>query len=161
MLKAKIKQRLLTKILAETTVHRGSIHALSHWKRVERNGLYLAQFNDANKDVIQYFAFLHDCRRLHDGHDEGHGKRAADYARKIRSDFIDLSDDDFELLYYCCSWHTKGRVADNDTISCCWDADRLDLTRLAMEPNSRFLFTDQAKSMADKSDFRNLEKFNI
>ena len=103
MLKNKVKHKLLNKILAETTVHDSSIHGLSHWKRVERNGLYLAQINNANTKVIQYFTFLHDCRRLHDGHDEGHGKRAAKYAQKLRADYIDLSDEDFELLSYCCT----------------------------------------------------------
>ena len=50
-------------------------------------------------------------------------------------------------------------MADNDTIACYWDADRLDLRRLAMDPNPNLLFTAEAKAMAEGADFRAMEKF--
>lgn len=40
----------------------GNIHGLSHWQRVERNGLLLAT-SKVNITVVRLFAYLHDkCR---------------------------------------------------------------------------------------------------
>ena len=121
MIAKKEKQRFLTRVLNDTTVNRPSIHSLAHWKRVEPNGLFLCQFNNANTSLIQYFAYLHDCQRLNDGHDPEHGQRAATYTQSIR-EYISLNEDDFSCLLYCCRFHTTGRIADNDNIANCWDA---------------------------------------
>ena len=41
------------------------IHGVPHWARVRWNGLNLAAVNGARTDIVELFAFLHDCRRLH------------------------------------------------------------------------------------------------
>ena len=60
----------------------GDTHGLSHWQRVERNGLLLSmQDGELRSDVcikvVRYFAYLHDSCRENDGEDVEHGVRAA------------------------------------------------------------------------------------
>jgi uncharacterized protein len=49
---------------------------------------------------------------MNENRDPEHGKRGAEYARKLRSDIIDLTDDQFEILFFACEWHTKGKHTD-------------------------------------------------
>ena len=49
------------------------IHGAPHWARVRQNGLILAQWTNANRKVVELFAFLHDVERQNDGHDPEHG----------------------------------------------------------------------------------------
>tara|TARA_B100000315_G_scaffold79959_1_gene73252 strand:- start:616 stop:768 length:153 start_codon:yes stop_codon:yes gene_type:complete len=43
--------------------------------------------------------------------------------------------------------------ASDITIATCWDADRLDLGRVGADPNPKYLFSDEAKRIAQDSDF--------
>ena len=137
----------------------GSVfHGLDHWQRVERNALYLAEFNNADKKVLSYFAYLHDIMRENDGRDLGHGPRAAAFIMKYRDSFP-LSDDQFKQLKDACKGHTVGQRPDCITINTCWDADRLDLGRVGITPDSKYLFNDEAKRIADENDYKVLEDF--
>ena len=137
----------------------GSVfHGLDHWKRVERNALYLAQFNNADKKVLSYFAYLHDVMRENDGRDLGHGPRAAAFIMKYRDSFP-LSDNQFKQLKDACKGHTVGQRPDCITINTCWDADRLDLGRVGITPDSKYLFNAEAKRIADENDYKVLEDF--
>jgi len=53
-----------------------SIHGSSHWRRVERFGLKVAEANGADREVVSLFAYLHDARRVNNDDDPGHGERA-------------------------------------------------------------------------------------
>ena len=55
------------------------LHGLAHWQRVQENGLKLAKYNGANKDIVRLFSFLHDCCRQDDRSDPEHGPRAAEF----------------------------------------------------------------------------------
>ena len=77
------------------------IHGLKHWQTVERNGHYLANFNGADKAVLSYFAYFHDCMRENENRDRGHGPRAAVFAKKHR-DLIPLNDIQFKQLVGAC-----------------------------------------------------------
>ncbi|MGE5139149.1 MAG: hypothetical protein ACM3JD_06805, partial [Rudaea sp.] len=79
---------------------------------------------------------------------EGHGARGAELARSLRGRLLDLSDAEFDLLYAACRDHTSGRTEADITIQVCWDADRLDLARVRIEPNARYLCTPAAKDRA-------------
>jgi uncharacterized protein len=137
----------------------GSVfHGLDHWQRVERNALYLAQFNNADKKVLSYFAYLHDVMRENDGRDLGHGPRAAAFIMKYRDSFP-LSDNQFKQLKDACKGHTVGQRPDCITINTCWDADRLDLGRVGITPDSKYLFNAEAKRIADENDYKVLEDF--
>lgn len=123
------------------------IHGVAHWARVRSNGLVLAGRNGANARIVEYFAFLHDVCRRNDGKDPDHGSRAALYARTVREDFIHLDDSEFALLAAALGGHTHGRFHDDITVLTCWDADRLDLCRVGIKPESKQFGTDAARDI--------------
>ena len=125
-----------------------SVHGPDHWRRVERNGLLLASRTGADIAVVRLFALFHDSRRQNDGWDPDHGARGAEYAATLRGSEFDLPDERFQLLHYACAWHTDGRHHDDATIATCWDADRLDLGRVGMIPDPRFMSTDFGREIA-------------
>jgi uncharacterized protein len=131
------------------------LHGIDHWKRVEKNGLRLARSTRSTRSsgadpiVVTCFAYLHDCMRMNEGHDPEHGKRGAEYARGLRGEIIDLTDEQFEILTFACTWHTAGRETPDITIATCWDADRLDLGRVGIVPSAKYLLTDAAKRIAN------------
>jgi uncharacterized protein len=124
-----------------------SIHGPNHWRRVERNALKISASNGANVEVVKLFAVFHDSRRQNDSVDFGHGERGAKYAEGLRGVLFNLSDDHFELLRYACVYHTNGQLSDDPTIGACWDADRLDLTRIGETPEARFMSTALGRSL--------------
>lgn len=95
--------------------------------------------------VVELFALLHDARRVNEGRDDGHGRRAAKLARVLWKTHFHLSDPDFELLVAACEYHTDGRTDGDVTVQTCWDADRLDLYRVGIRPKPDFLCTPAAK----------------
>lgn len=136
------------------------IHGINHWKTVERNALYLSQFNNADKEVLSYFAYFHDCMRENENRDVGHGPRAAAFAKKHRG-LIPLNDIQFKQLTDACKGHTHGERPDCITINTCWDADRLDLPRVNITPDANRLYNEEAKRIANELDYGALESFKI
>jgi len=150
--------RDLINVLAfEALLFHSPVHGIAHWRRVERNGLYLSAFTGADRQVVSYFAYLHDSMRCDEWEDAGHGVRAAEFAVDNR-DLFDLDDDQFHLLGLACRAHTGGKRAVNTTIATCWDADRLDLGRVGIKPDARHLFSDEARRIANETDFSVLGK---
>jgi len=126
-----------------------SPHGPPHWRRVERNGLLLATRTGANVTVVKLFALFHDSRRLNDGTDDGHGARGAEYADTLRGTLFDLEDTSFAILQEACIWHTERHFSDDATIGTCWDADRLDLGRVGMIPDAKFMSTEFGREIAN------------
>ncbi|MBM4310062.1 MAG: hypothetical protein FJ119_03825 [Deltaproteobacteria bacterium] len=125
------------------------IHGVSHWARVRENGLQLARLTGANKRVVEAFAFVHDSCRSNDGLDPGHGLRAGKFVRNLVSRRMLLfAPDELELLVSACEHHSKGATTGDITICTCWDADRLDLGRVGIQPEPAYLCTDPAKNSA-------------
>ena len=139
---------LLNQIKKDTNIWKSSIHGLQHWRDVERNGLFLAQGKNVNTRIISYFSHLHDCCRENESSDPLHGPRAASYAKKNKNLF-GLNDIDFKKLIRACSGHTFAEPNNNVNLDyeilICWDADRLDLTRVGIRPDPRKLFTIEAR----------------
>ena len=125
-----------------------SVHGPDHWRRVERNSCILAARTGAIVPVVRLFALFHDSQRENDHHDPDHGRRGAAFAEKVRGSWFEISDEHFELLTYACIWHTDGLYHDDPTIGTCWDADRLDLGRVGMVPDPRFMSTSFGKEIA-------------
>ena len=109
---------------------------------------------------MSYFAYFHDCMRENEGRDKGHGPRGAVFAMKHR-DIIELNDVQFKQLTDACKGHTYGTRPECITINTCWDADRLDLGRVGITPDSSYLHNEEAKRIADECDFENLNKFEV
>ena len=128
-------------VTKEFQCSRDSIHGPDHWQRVERNALKISASNGAIVEVVRLFAVFHDSRRENDGLDSEHGRRGAEYAARLRGTLFELSDAHFEQLHYACWWHTHGQLSEDPTIGACWDADRLDLTRIGIVPSAKFMST--------------------
>lgn len=124
------------------------IHGVAHWARVLENGLRLAEQTGANRDVIQLFAVFHDARRWNEDADPEHGRRGAALARKLWGTLFHLPDGDFELLHDACSYHTESLTHPDITVQTCFDADRLDLPRVGIDPDPEYLSTEAARDPA-------------
>lgn len=127
----------------------GEIHGLSHWQRVERNGITLSMVNgqirdDINIKVVRFFAYLHDKCRLNDWADLEHGVRAADMLVTIRDTILkDFTDEEVSLLEKACRYHTTELRTGIPTVDVCFDADRLDLCRVGITPNPKLMVSKQ------------------
>lgn len=91
--------------------------------------------------------------RENEHQDPEHGARATKYIKKHQA-LLDLSAEQLKTLCCACSGHTHGKKSLCVTIQTCWDADRLDLGRVGIVPDSRFLLTDEAKRIADEEDYQ-------
>jgi uncharacterized protein len=136
---------LVHRILEDYTLPWHGIHGVGHWARVLENGLRLARETNANIEVVQLFAIFHDAGRGDEGYDLGHGRRGAELARLFRTEWLVLADEKFDLLYEACAGHADGDTEADITIQTCWDADRLDLGRVAICPEPTMLCTEAAK----------------
>jgi len=90
--------------------------------------------------------------RVNEQRDDGHGIRGGRYALKNK-DLIDLNEEQLNILYKACAGHTGGRTPLNDTITCCWEADRLDIRRVGIVPDLQWFNTDTARTMVINNDF--------
>ena len=140
-----IEKRLIEKILDGYALNPLGMHGLPHWGRVLETGLRLAGVTGADPRIVELFAVFHDSRRINDHVDKGHGRRGADLARRLRGEYFEINDEDFELLVGACDRHTDGQTQANVTVQTCWDSDRLDLWRAGITPHTDYLCTDAAK----------------
>jgi len=147
-----INPNLLVLLKQDALLFNSSVHGISHWETVQRNGLYLAQFTGADVQVVSYFAYFHDCMRENEHDDPEHGARGSLYAKQHKH-LVDLTAEQLAMLCRACSGHTFGRKSACATVATCWDADRLDIGRVGIVPDSMFLFSDEAKRIADEDDF--------
>lgn len=123
-------------------------HGLPHWERVRERGLALAEVTGANKRVIEMFAYLHDSCRENEYEDPDHGHRASVRCRGLALKLvIDVTDEELALLSEAIKHHSEGRLEGDITVQTCWDADRLDLGRVGITPDARYLCTQAAKDM--------------
>lgn len=144
-------KKIIHRIKAETTVPAHSIHGFSHWERVADFGRSIAEHEDVNKRIITLFAYFHDCQRLSDGEDPEHGPRAAKFIKTFSIKELGLDQPDMERLIIACRHHTYECETDDLTIKACWDSDRLDLERIGIIPDPKYLFTETAKKIAYKN----------
>lgn len=135
----------------EVTKYRGGIHGLSHAQRVERFGLMLAEKTDADRDVIIWFAYLHDSQRTNDGLDYNHGPEAAQFVNAIRNTYLqELNNTQIGQLKEACRLHTSTHRTGDITVDTCFDADRLDLPRVGVMPDPMRMATEQGAKYAGR-----------
>ena len=149
---------LVAKVIAEAKLANSSIHGVSHWQTVEKNGVYLCQFNSADLEVVRLFALFHDSKREDDYRDLEHGPRAEIYLREIR-ELIPLKDVQFETLCIACRTHTTGQIPENITVATCWDSDRLDIGRVGIKPKEKYFSTPEAQRIVRENSFSVLAEF--
>jgi len=129
--------------------HHG-IHGVAHWSRVWLHGRAIARSLDVDPRIVAWFAYLHDSQRHDDGIDRGHGSRAADFAVRLRRQgaMAELDGTAFEQLCEAMRLHSDGHTENEPAIRACWDADRLDLGRVGITPQPRYLCTDHGKAQS-------------
>jgi len=126
-----------------------SDHGPHHWEKVERNAIALAKkTKGADELVCRLFAITHDCQRENEMDDPRHGYRAAEFILKNRENWMlkELKGDRLEKLLHACRLHNDGQVSDDPTVGVCWDADRLDLSRVGIVPDPKFLSTEAGRN---------------
>ena len=95
--------------------------------------------------MIFLFALLHDSMRENDSVDPGHGPRAAAFAIELHGEgLLGTTPAQLETLRYACFEHTNGLVSADPTVGTCWDADRLDLPRVGIQPDPARFSTARA-----------------
>jgi uncharacterized protein len=139
--------RLVDAVLERSTGKDSFIHGESHWQRVAAAGLtLLPETPGADPALVFLFALFHDSMRLNDNYDHLHGPRGAALARELRGEAFDLEDAEMGLLAFACEEHTNGGVGPDPTVGVCWDADRLNLWRVGIRLDPRWLSTKAARS---------------
>jgi uncharacterized protein len=139
--------RLVEAVLERSTGKDSSIHGESHWQRVAAAGLtLLPETPGADPALVFLFALFHDSMRVNDNHDSLQGPRGAALARELRGETFDLEDAEMGLLAFACEEHTNGGVGKDPTIGVCWDSVRLNLWRVRIRPDPRWLSTEAARS---------------
>ena len=146
-------ERLEQEIVSQFQCDAYSFHGPAHWRRVERNGIWLSARTGADELVVRLFAWFHDSRRENESTDPGHGRRGAQFAKNLRGQCFDLEDDCFEQLIYACEWHTDQDNSKDTTVGTCWDADRLDLGRVGIIPSPQYMSTAFGKQVAHAGSF--------
>ncbi len=146
-------ERLEKVVVGQFKEEAGAVHGVSHWRRVEQHGLWLASRMDVDILVVRLFAWFHDSKRENDYTDPDHGKRGAEFARSLRGQLFELEDAAMEKLVYACTWHTERDFTDDLTIGTCWDADRLDLGRVGVIPSPEFMNTPFGREVAKAGSF--------
>jgi uncharacterized protein len=139
------------------------IHGPAHWSRVRRFGALLAEgeaLPDAARSCVEIFAWVHDLAREHDGGGNEHAIDGAVYIDQVvPAVFGALLPDQMAALRSAIRYHSDGMTAQQAfeagllpavawqpkllvaTVACCWDADRLDLPRVGIVPDARFMST--------------------
>lgn len=123
-------------------------HGFSHWARVRHHGVALARIYGVNPWVPSLFGLFHDCRRVNEYVDPGHGPRAGALVEELAasgrlSDW--LSSREAGWLAEACEFHSDGLTQAAVAIQVCWDADRLDLGRVGIRPVPDLLCTAAAQ----------------
>jgi uncharacterized protein len=117
----------------------------------------VAEVAGCDAAVVLLFGLLHDSQRLNDGHDPLHGERAAGFVRRLAGEgLIVLSEERLGVLCHACAEHANGGVSSDPTVGVCWDADRLNLWRVNVRPEARWLSTGAGK---DKGRIARAGKF--
>ena len=121
-------------------------HGEAHWRCVATTGLVLGSEHDGvDRSLVFCFGLLHDTRRENEAYDPGHGHRAAAFADELRAEgVLDLEESRFAALVAALRLHADGQVSEDPTIGTCWDADRLHLPRVSIEPDPQLLSTPAA-----------------
>ena len=127
----------------------GTLHGVYHWDCVAENAraLYVP---GVNLKVVLLFAYLHDAWRTNDSFDLKHGPRAAKEIVALRNTLLaSLTDEEFAQLQRACDQHTAMQRTGDLTVDTCFDADRLDLWRVANQPNPQRMATTKGKELAE------------
>lgn len=143
----RVKSTLIHAIQEKFVLGIHSCHGPSHWGRVAFHARDLAAAEGVPPDVPVLFAWLHDSCRENEMLDPRHGARAAEFAGDLhRRGILPLALDELALLQHAIEFHSDGCTRGPLVVQVCWDADRLDLGRVGIEPDPKYLCTESARN---------------
>lgn len=124
--------------MRDATHATSTLHGEQHWRAVADAGVEIALHGGGCPKLALAFGMIHDCQRLNDDWDPLHGTRAARWAKRSRHAKNLLGADSLALLVKACDGHDGGRTTKSAAIGACWDADRINLWRVGIEPDNKF-----------------------
>ena len=68
--------------------------------------------------------------------------------RRVNGELFSIEDEQLELLCEACRHHHQGMTSDELTIGTCWDADRMDLPRVGIQPDPQRMNTQEGHEYA-------------
>lgn len=138
---------LVDAVLAEAWRRGSHVHGEEHWRCVTATGLELAgDLPGSDPELVFLFGLLHDTRRENDRVDPDHGPRAAAFARRLHErDRLQLGEARLGVLCHAIELHADGHVSNDPTVGACWDADRLHLPRVRIDPDPERFSTSLAR----------------
>ena len=141
-----VAERLVAAVLPRAWRRDSTWHGEEHWRCVAATGLALGTALDGvDRGLVLCFGLLHDTRRENEAVDPGHGPRAEAFAAELRDEgVLGLDDARFAALAEALRLHSDGQVSTDATIGACWDADRLHLPRVLIEPDPERFSTTAA-----------------
>lgn len=138
-----------------------SLHGPQHWWTVFCNARSLAHAAGVPRalnpsisrgspmEFLCWFAMLHDCGRTNDDNDPHHGERGCAYACELfDSGVIQLPKSTAAELFRAIRHHSDGQLSDHPLTAICWDADRLELPRVGIRPDPRYMSTAEGIARA-------------
>lgn len=145
---------LVQRVISECPWHKSPVHGLAHWQNVERNALFLAEDSGLDTHLLRLFALFHDCRRISDSFDLDHGPRAAEYLISLNDSLLRLPEKDLFLLAEAVDEHTTISRTSDPFKACCWDADRLDITRVLPDYDLAYFSTSKAVNLIESDNLQ-------
>ena len=141
-------QDLVATVLTRAERRESQWHGETHWQCVASTGMELAGATPGSDPQLAFlFGLLHDTRRVNEHRDPGHGQRAAAFARELHDEglLVGVTSARLEVLARAIELHSDGLVDDDPTVAVCWDADRLHLPRVGIEPDPELFSTKVAR----------------
>jgi uncharacterized protein len=143
------KLEIFQAAVAQMSLYPFGIHGPIHWHRVYDNclNLYYMETGEQATDTYDWFfynfAMMHDCCRVSDHADIEHPYAAA----KLIPDGDPGTFND--MLKIAIQNHSTGSRSEEPLIAMCWDADRLDLPRVNIVPDPKFMSTKSGQKIAE------------
>lgn len=137
-------ERIERVVVAGARAH--DYHGPDHWKRVMHHALATSRSLGISPLVPYVFGLVHDSQREDDGMDPEHGPRAAKFVERHRHGlFSFLDNEQVAHLVQACDQHSDGWTDGPPHVIAAWDGDRLDLGRVSMCPDPKYLCTAYAR----------------
>jgi uncharacterized protein len=147
----------VTTIFENTAGH----HDFDHTQRVIKNAIHIAKKENANLEIVELAALLHDIGRKEEMQSKGkisHALIGAEKAREILTKY-GLEKEKIEKIAHCIECHSMSRGIEPKTLEAkvIFDADKLDSTG-AIAIGRVFMFAGEIGSKLHNTKGINLEE---
>lgn len=137
-------RELVDLVEARSTNLSSACHGPEHWKCVAFVGVGIAQECGHDPLVPLLFGLFHDAMRMNDHFDPGHGPRAGELVLELAgTGGLSLAEPALADLFEACKVHTRADPTERLPLGICLDADRVNLWRVSIRPQPRYLSTRQ------------------